>query len=174
MYRSFVHLQVTPLVERCRVPLAFKGVFRVAKRQFSVSKVQALRRARWGGSLALELLRLAVSSGQNGFSPDETSLRCFPSGQTRFSPDETALRCITSGQTGFSPDETASRGFPSGQNHDLPDGRSVRLAHQIHFGSQCAPEVCKMAPPCQGGAKKVSLWQVTLNRVHSTLSALPK
>ena len=60
VYRSFVHLQVTPLVERCRVPLAFKGVFRVAKRQFSVSKVQALRRARWGGSLALELLRLSI------------------------------------------------------------------------------------------------------------------
>ena len=31
VYRSLVHLQVTPLVERCRVGLVFKGVFRVAR-----------------------------------------------------------------------------------------------------------------------------------------------
>ena len=31
-----------------------------------------------------------------------------------------------------------------------------------------------LASPCQGEAKKVSLWQATLNRVHSTPSALPK
>ncbi len=60
-------------------------------KQFSVSKAQALRRARWGGSLALELLRLAVLSGQTTLSVDETSLRCFSSGQNGFSPDETAL-----------------------------------------------------------------------------------
>ena len=29
VYRSFVHLQVTLLVERCRTRLLFKGVFRV-------------------------------------------------------------------------------------------------------------------------------------------------
>ena len=29
-------------------------------------------------------------------------------------------------------------------------------------------------PPCQGGAKKVSLWQAILHRVCSTLPALPK
>ena len=29
VYRSFEHLQVTPLVERCRTRLLFKGVFRV-------------------------------------------------------------------------------------------------------------------------------------------------
>ena len=60
-------------------------------KRFSVAKAQALRRARWGGSLALELLRLAVLSGQTRLSVDETSLRCFSSGQTRLSVDETAL-----------------------------------------------------------------------------------
>lgn len=30
------------------------------------------------------------------------------------------------------------------------------------------------APPCQGEAKKVSLWQAILNRVRSMQSALPK
>ena len=45
----------------------------------------------------------------------------FPSGQTRLSPDETALLSL-----------------PSGKNHDIPDGRTLRLAHQNHFGSQCA------------------------------------
>ena len=29
-------------------------------------------------------------------------------------------------------------------------------------------------PPCQSGAKKVSLWQAILHRMHSTPSALPK
>ena len=48
-------------------------------------------------------------------------MRLFPSGQTRFSPDETALLSL-----------------PSGKNHDIPDGRTLRLAHQNHFGSQCA------------------------------------
>ena len=56
-------------------------------KRFSVAKAQALRRARWGGSLALELLRLAVLSGQTRLSVDETSLRCFSSGQNPFSPD---------------------------------------------------------------------------------------
>ena len=31
-----------------------------------------------------------------------------------------------------------------------------------------------LAPPCQGEAKKGSLWQATLNRVRSTPSSLPK
>ena len=84
---------------------------------------QALRRARCGGSLALELLRLAVSYGQTGFSPYGRTFKAFPSGQTRLSPDETALLSL-----------------PSGQNRDLPDGRPLRLAHQNHFGSQCATE----------------------------------
>ena len=79
-----------------------------------------------------------------------------------------------SGKTRLSPDETTSRSISSGKNHDIPDGRTLRLAHQNHFGSQCATEACRMAPPCQGEAKKVSLWQATLNRVHSTPSALPK
>ena len=35
-------------------------------KRFSVAKAQALRRARWGGSLALELLRLAVFVRANG------------------------------------------------------------------------------------------------------------
>ena len=43
-------------------------------KRFSVAKAQALRRARWGGSLALELLRLAVLSGRTRLSPDETAL----------------------------------------------------------------------------------------------------
>ena len=30
--------------------------------------------------------------------------------------------------------------FPSGKNHDIPDGKPLRLAHQNHFGSQCATE----------------------------------
>lgn len=29
VYRSFVHLQVTHLVERCRTQMLFKGVFRI-------------------------------------------------------------------------------------------------------------------------------------------------
>ena len=46
-----------------------------------------------------------------------------PSGKTCFSPDEMTLRALPSGQTGFS-----------------PDGMPLRLAHQNHFGSQCATE----------------------------------
>ena len=92
-------------------------------KRFSVAKAQALRRARWGGSLALELLRLAVLSGR-----------------TRLSPDETALRCFSSGQTRLSPDETTSRSISSDKNHDPPDGRPMRIVHQNHFGSQCATE----------------------------------
>ena len=45
-----------------------------------------------------------------------------------------------SGQTGFSPDEMTLRALPSGQSRDPPDGMPLRLAHQIHFGSQCATE----------------------------------
>ena len=32
------------------------------------------------------------------------------------------------------------RCFTSGQNRDLPDGKTLRLARQNHFGSQCATE----------------------------------
>ena len=67
----------------------------------------------------------------------------FPSGQTRFSPDETTLRC-----------------FPSGKSHNLPDVKPLRLARQNHFGSDCAPEACRMVPLCQSGAKIVSLRRI--------------
>ena len=97
-----------------------------------------------------------------------------PSGKTRISPDEMTLRRFPSGQNGFSPDKTTSRSISSDKNHDILDGRPMRIVHQNHFGSQCATEACRMAPPCQGGAKKVSLWQATLNRVRSTPSSLPK
>ena len=66
--------------------------------------------------------------------------RCFPSGKTCFSPDEMTLRALPSGQSGLSPDKTTSRSISSDKNHDPPDGRPMRLAHQIHFGSQCATE----------------------------------
>ena len=45
-----------------------------------------------------------------------------------------------SGKTRLSPDETTSRSISSGKNHDIPDGRTLRLAHQNNFGSQCATE----------------------------------
>lgn len=45
-------------------------------------------------------------------------LRHFPSGQTSILPDETMLKC-----------------FCSDKNHDPPDGRPLRLAHQIQFVS---------------------------------------
>ena len=79
-----------------------------------------------------------------------------------------------SGKTCFSPDEMTLRALPSGQSRDPPDGRPMRIVHQNHFGSQCATEACRMSPPCQGEAKKGSLWQATLNRVRSTPSSLPK
>ena len=66
--------------------------------------------------------------------------RCFPSGKTCFSPDEMTLGALPSGQTGFSPDEMTLRALPSGQSRDPPDGMPLRLAHQNHFGSQCATE----------------------------------
>ncbi len=72
------------------------------------------------------------------------------SGQTRLSVDETALRCFSSGQNGFSPDETSLRW----QNHDLPDGRPMRLAHQNHFGSQCATESVYWHLPAKVKLKK--------------------
>ena len=45
-----------------------------------------------------------------------------------------------SGKTCFSPDEMTLRALPSGQSRDPPDGMPLRLAHQNHFGSQCATE----------------------------------
>ena len=45
-----------------------------------------------------------------------------------------------SGKTRISPDEMTLRRFPSSQTHDPPDGKPLRLAHQNHFGSQCATE----------------------------------
>ena len=50
------------------------------------------------------------------------------------------FRCFPSGKTCFSPDEMTLRALPSGQSRDPPDGMPLRLAHQIHFGSQCATE----------------------------------
>ena len=41
-------------------------------------------------------------------------------------------------KTCFSPDEMTLRALPSGQSRDPPDGIPLRLAHQNHFGSQCA------------------------------------
>ena len=43
-----------------------------------------------------------------------------------------------SGKTRLSPDEMTLRRFPSSQTHDPPDGKPLRLAHQNHFGSECA------------------------------------
>ena len=89
VYCTFVHLEVTSLVEHCRVRLVFKGVFRVASRQYTLIFFVLVR----GESFAAgySLFR-ALPSGQTCFSPDETSLRCIPSGQTRFSPDGRTLR----------------------------------------------------------------------------------
>ena len=50
------------------------------------------------------------------------------------------FRCFPSGKTCFSPDEMTLRALPSGQSRDPPDGMPLRLAHQNHFGSQCATE----------------------------------
>ena len=44
--------------------------------------------------------------------------------------------------------------FPSGQNYDLPDGRPLRLAHQNHFGSQCAIGSVYWHLPAKVGLKK--------------------
>ena len=82
-------------------------------------------------------MRLAVSSGQTRLSPDETQFRCFPSGPS-----------------GFSPDKTTSRSISSDKNHDLPDGRPMRLAHQNHFGSQCATESVYWHLPAKVKLKK--------------------
>ena len=81
-------------------------------------------------------------------------LRAFPSGQTRLSVDETSLRALPSGQTRISPDETALLSLPSGKSHDLPDGRPLRLAHQFHFGSQCATESVYRYLPAKVELKK--------------------
>ena len=97
-----------------------------------------------------------------------------PSGQTGLFPDEMTLRRFPSGKTRLSPDITTSRSISSDKNHNPPDGKPKILARQNHFGSECATGACRMAPPCQGEAKKVSLWQATLNRVRSTPSSLPK
>ena len=50
-------------------------------------------------------------------------------------------------------------------NHPFTGREAIELAHQNHFGSDCAPEACRMASPCQCEAYKVSPWQATLNRV---------
>ena len=64
------------------------------------------------------------------------------------------FRCFPSGKTCFSPDEMTLRALPSGKNHDLPDGRPLRLAHQNHFGSQCAPQSVYWHRPAKVKLKK--------------------
>jgi hypothetical protein len=81
----------------------------------------------------------------------------------------------SAGKTLISPDGITVSGTESlAKSLKCRQDENWATLYQNHFGSQCAPEACRMAPPCQGGAKKGSLWQATLNRVHSTPSALPK
>ena len=100
----------------------------------STSKAQALRRARWGGSLALELLRLSIPVRPN------------PPFGGRGPPAKT-------------PFHRTGRHFCS-----LSNSLWQLMCHRKRI----------LVPPRQGGAKKVSLWQAILHRVHSTPSALPK
>ena len=46
------------------------------------------------------------------------------------------------------------RALPSGQSRDPPDGRPLRLAHQNHFGSQCAPQSVYWHLPAKVKLKK--------------------
>ncbi len=85
---------------------------------------QALRRARWGGSLALELLRLAVSSGQTALSPDGKTFKALSSGQTALSPDGKTFKALSSGQTALSPDGKTFKAVSSGQTALSPDGKT--------------------------------------------------
>ena len=65
---------------------------------------QALRLARWGGSLALELLRLAVSSGQTALSPDGKTFKALSSVQTALSPDGKTFLSLIPMQSRQKPD----------------------------------------------------------------------
>ena len=127
--------------------------------------LKALRRARWGGSLALS--RLLVSSGTTTLSPEETSFYAISSGQTGFSPEGMtflswkSLRC-----------EQMVKRSPSNLFSSTP-WRPTRL-HQIHFGSAPATECVLWHIACQGGAEKVSPWQGTPLRVRSKPHCLPK
>ena len=57
-------------------------------------------------------------------------------------------------KTCFSPDEMTLRALPSGQSRDPPDGIPLRLAHQNHFGSQCAPQSVYWHLPAKVKLKK--------------------
>ncbi len=107
---------------------------------------QALRRARWGGSLALEPLQVSASSGQTTFSPDGNDILSFSSGQTGFLPEETFLswKSLRFGQMVKRPLKTSSpRPFAAYQT-----------IQQIHFGSQCATECVYRYLPAKVELKK--------------------
>ena len=86
---------------------------------------------------------------------------------------------LSSGQTGFSPDVKTFLAIcdPWRPFHIMHQQNTQTGGDNSSTNSLWQP-MCHRTrisvPPCQGGAKKVSLWQATLNIVRSTPSALPK